>query len=314
MKQVQSTVAVSLCRRPADERCGALLALPLCRRTLGSPLIATLSRTAGAAMRIATFVIVLSLLVTSLNTTARAAASEPIEVQLASGRTFTAQVDVRTDETTLWLRFQTASTLLLRPVAWDQVVSATVAGRTLDAQQLQAAAADLKSPPAEMKWPEEIAAPAPTGMAEQAQFALSAAPRLQDLGLDAQLGNWDLDVETDGLRVRLLPLDGQGTLIPVGATVDIQLLAPLRRRFQDAPHARGQSLEIIGNWTRFLQPSDFGPQGAELLLPFQATHPEEDDRVGAFGVVNVRLAVPGHGVVERRLEMVRVRPFTQFPQ
>ena len=59
------------------------------------------------------------------------------EFRLASGRTFYAQVDRRTDEQTLWLRIAWDRTVILRPVAWDRVVRATVAGRAFTGEQLR---------------------------------------------------------------------------------------------------------------------------------------------------------------------------------
>ncbi len=52
------------------------------------------------------------------------------EFRLASGRTFYAQVDRRTDENTLWLRFAWDRTIIRRPVAWARVVHVRWEGRT----------------------------------------------------------------------------------------------------------------------------------------------------------------------------------------
>ena len=61
-----------------------------------------------------------------------------ISVRLASGRTFTAALDARTDATQLWLRFQQAGAEVLRPIEWDRVASAEVAGQKLSGDELHA--------------------------------------------------------------------------------------------------------------------------------------------------------------------------------
>jgi len=54
-----------------------------------------------------------------------------VVVRVASGRTFKAALDRRTDTERLWLRFGEGRIEILRPVDWACVVSVTAAGQEL---------------------------------------------------------------------------------------------------------------------------------------------------------------------------------------
>lgn len=97
------------------------------------------------------------------------------EFRLASGRTFYAQIDRRTDEHTLWLRIAWDRTVILRPVAWDRVVRAKVAGRAFSGNELRDWI--LRPPPAP---PAEPAAPPalPAPTSQTPPPALSRAGRV----------------------------------------------------------------------------------------------------------------------------------------
>ena len=66
-----------------------------------------------------------------------AAGGEPVEVRLASGRVFHGEIDRRTDDDTLWLRFTWDHTVILRPVAWNRVTSATIGSQQLSGTELK---------------------------------------------------------------------------------------------------------------------------------------------------------------------------------
>ena len=70
---------------------------------------------------------------------------EMVIVELASGRSFQAELDPRTDASRLWLRAREGTAELLRPVHWDRVVRATVAGEQLSGEQLRAVVADIRT-------------------------------------------------------------------------------------------------------------------------------------------------------------------------
>jgi hypothetical protein len=131
------------------------------------------------------------------------------------------------------------------------------------------------------------------------------------LSLDAYVASWDADVELDGIVVELAPLSNAGQLVPASATAEIELFAPQRRVFHHAPRSGGDTLELAERWTRAIGPGDYGPAGVRLRLPFGAVHPELDPDWLAwwYGLVHVKLAVPGHGVLEASRDGVRLRPW-----
>ncbi len=237
-----------------------------------------------------------------------------ITVHLRDGRTQQAAIDHRTDATTLWLRFESAHITLLRPVPWTDVTGATVNQQRLDAAQFREQAGDLATreqraeriPPGPV-----VISPVPgRTMAEKARWVLDSTPRIRGFTTDAVLANWDADVEHDGLSIFVAPFASPGVLVPVAATVEVQLYAPLQQTFSDVPQGRGQSLEQIGTWSVPISLDQYTPLGANIQLPFERFLPEFDDRVGPIGMVQIRLVVPGHGVFDRRVEVVRLRPFS----
>ena len=130
------------------------------------------------------------------------------------------------------------------------------------------------------------------------------------MNAEAWVANWDRDVENDGLAVNVVPLDAYGRAMAVSGTLEVYLVGPRVRKFQEAPHSRGSKLDRLGRWVKPVHPSDFSESGFACRLPFQGTHPEFDNRLGSHAMVNVRLVVPGSGTFERTIDYVRIRPFS----
>jgi len=70
--------------------------------------------------------------------------SETIIVDLAGGRSFTAEVDPRTDASELWLRWRRGGSTILRPVQWDRVVRARFGPETVSGEQLREVVATVR--------------------------------------------------------------------------------------------------------------------------------------------------------------------------
>jgi hypothetical protein len=128
---------------------------------------------------------------------------------------------------------------------------------------------------------------------------------------DAFIANWDADVETDGLVLDVAPLDAEGYIIPADGTLEVELFASQRRAFHHAPLSGGDTLELAERWTRAINPAELRPGGYRFRLPFGAVHPELDPDWLAYhyGLVHVRLAIPGHGVFEDSRDGIRIRPW-----
>jgi hypothetical protein len=254
-------------------------------------------------------------LLLSLATTTARAETNLFDVQLASGRTFQGTISSRTDESRLWLQFGTKSTQMLRPIHWNRVVLAKRGDQDFTADEFRqlAIASALQGKVNPPKKPRilQIKRPASEGQpthAELATQAIAEPARVTHINVDAVLSNWDADVEQDGLLVDVAPLDAYGQVVATRGTVEVTLIAPQHRRFIDAPRAAGVVRGRIGHWTETVdwQEGQFG----QLQLPFQALHPEFNTRIGTHGLVHVRMTIPGAGVFEQTVELVRIRPFS----
>ncbi|HTN75879.1 MAG TPA: hypothetical protein VL096_11555 [Pirellulaceae bacterium] len=246
-----------------------------------------------------------------------AGGAEPVTVSLESGRAFTGEVDPKTNAQKLWLRFGAANSQILRPIDWDRVAKATQGEKTLtndDLQALAKAAADA-APPMEIVPPLAFhgvfAEPSKESLMEKAErAAIAALPPMRSLTADALIANWDSDVENDGVVVQLYPLDRNREVVPVSGTLEVELFAPELRRSSDAVHARGVSMQRIGRWTQAVNVDEFSNRGLSVELPFQGVHPEFSDRTLPYGIVHVRLLVPGQGTFDTTLDYVRIRPWS----
>ena len=253
--------------------------------------------------------------------TALSEAAETVTITLKSGRTLTAHVDARSDEARLWLRFDAPSTALYRPIAWDRVVRATIAGRELSSEEMRRSIDTWKStrpspttPPAKSaaspaKTSDVIADDQGNSHAQRAAQALSSRPSVVAIEVDAAVANWDADVEVDGIVLRLTARDAHGKQVQVAGVVDAKLHAERFVRASDVPGRNGRTVQLLGHWRRSIQA---GRAGGDIVLrlPFEAVHPEFQLDVAAFGLLQVQLTAPGQGVFHATVRDVRIRPFS----
>ena len=75
-------------------------------------------------------------------------------------------------------------------------------------------------------------------------------------------------------------------------------------------YARGNPFPRLGEWKQSVRQNDFGPNGVQLKLPFQAIQPEFNTQFAPFGSVLVKMAIPGHGVFSDTVNLVRIRPYS----
>jgi len=102
-------------------------------------------------------------------------------------------------------------------------------------------------------------------------------------------------------------VDESGQVIPVSGTADVELFAARQRKYHESPQSGGWMTELAQRWSEVVKPEEIGPSGIVLRLPFTAVHPEFSSGVDNFGLVHVRLTVPGSGVFEQSLDGVRLR-------
>jgi len=231
-----------------------------------------------------------------------------VEVELVSGEVLRAELDPRTDAARLWLVFCRDRMSLARAMPWDEVRRVKLAGQELTAEQcrelVQKVRAELPPPSARQRI---VLAGDPAFAADERKPAATAAPapRVQWLDIDAALGQWDANVQADGIVLYVQPRDAAGELLPVSGTLVAELFG---ERSGVVRHP--QPFVSLGQWTRTLRPGDFGPRGAMLRLEFQNVHPEFVAELLPRGALHVRLSVPGQGTFEASDAMLRIRPYS----
>lgn len=262
--------------------------------------------------------------------TAPAITVPSITVQVASGRTFTAVQDDRSDGATLWLRFGDAQAQLLRPIRWSSVTHITVDGQPQDIQAwriaTQAKAAEVQPqrrserPAAPVRQPSlsptRRLAGADSSRGEiRADFQFepargpspdtgrAASPRVRSLAIDATAGNWDGDAETDGLIVYVQPLDELGLPVAAGGDVTFDLVGNHPSNLH-----RPEPLAPLARWTRRVRPAAVTARGALFKLEFQSLHPDFQTNVGPYALLHARLSVPGQGTFDETTA-IRIRTY-----
>lgn len=235
-------------------------------------------------------------------------ASEVVSLRLTDGTKMTAEVHPRTNDEHLWLRFGSDQTVILRAVAWEQVLESSIGDKPVTVATLRQIAAqeiaESELPPAPAPRPSTEAT-----YADQARDLLGFSRRVTSVDFDAHLANWDRDVEFDGIALRLFPLDTDGQLTAARGTLYVELVAARRQDFNQVPNARGQVPSRLGQWSVAVDASEVTENGTVVKLPFQTNQPEFDTTWAAHGLVHVRFVVPGHGVFEHSFDGVRVRPY-----
>jgi hypothetical protein len=257
--------------------------------------------------------------------TAGHGAEPAVVVHLASGRQFRGEIDSASTAQMLVLRTTTGNITLRRPIDWQRIVRLEVDGQAVEVAKVRAAASrdrgagitsresgannvrpllrkiELMGEPTTAT-PELISEPQPLAEPQ---------PRVAMVAFDPSIANWDADIETDGVAITVAPLDSDGYLVPAGGTLEVELYVPQRRTLDLAPMSGGDTLELVERWTRAIAPEDFGSSGVRLRLPFGAITPELQPNwtASSYGLVHMRLAIPGQGVYEDSRDGVRVRPF-----
>lgn len=249
-------------------------------------------------------------------------------VELASGRILTGQIDAATDQRDLWLRFTTAGMIVRRPVAWQNIVRARQADRTWTRDELRdeaksfAAPADTHPPAARDRADaaSHFVEPSSTTRSSLGEWTpppsihARSSRRAASLDVTARVANWNSTVESDGLELHVTVLDANGLPMPVSGTLQAEWIAPRPVALVTRHHLIGRDLGPpyvrAGQWSRALSINDDWSDGVTVRLPFQAGRPDFDLDLGDLGLVNVRLAVPGQGVLNASDADVVVRPFS----
>jgi hypothetical protein len=225
------------------------------------------------------------------------AAEATVAVQLTSGRSFTGTLDSRTDDQRLWLRWRIGDVELQRPIGWERIEKAELNGDAIELAELQARAADLATPgritPLRTLPDNDRSRPEPR----------PAAPIVHSVRCDAWLANWDADANFDGLLVQIEAQDQNGQTLLVQGTVEAELVTIDYQPAYLNSTSGGRVPTSLGRWTQLWDSRQ------NLRLELQGRDPQRDGSLSRYGLLKVRVTIPGSGVFEQQLDGLRMRPF-----
>lgn len=230
-------------------------------------------------------------------------ADEPtsVRVEIHDGRAFTGKVDDRSTVERLWLRNQCGGAVLTRPITWSAIRAVTAGEQSWSADDFRKQHQTWATPapthdcdgPAPAPGPRFSATPTPT-----------PAPRVVAIQIDAQLANWDADVEHDGVFVTLIPFDANGAVVAVDGTLELDLIG-------EGPGTTGRlsTFPSLGRWVKNIRADEITVNGTRVRIEFLAAHPEFDLRLSPYGMIHARFVVAGHGTFEATTDLTTLRPF-----
>jgi hypothetical protein len=228
-----------------------------------------------------------------LATTGDAHGQEQVTVWARDGRTMSGEVDNRTDDQALWLRFASPSVVLVSALPWDNVARVQWGERHYDAVGFRELAPKLASELPkdffERAQAERLHPPRNVNGRLYRVPPMRRTPQAVSLVVHARAANWDADAENDGLELVIAPKSSTGDITPLGGQLAIALVGT---RYRKAP--RESAGRRLGGWSQRVRVEHFGPHGAVYRLPFQSFHPGQDLSVAPSGLLQVRLTASRH--------------------
>jgi hypothetical protein len=215
--------------------------------------------------------------------------ADAVSVRSVDGRTLSGVIDARTDDRLLWLRREESGVVLVSPVAWDEIATATLAGADLGAAALRDRARELAS----TRQSPLLSPGQPGTMTAAAARFTSPRRRVRVRNLEivgAVLANLDRDVEPDGIEVTIAAVGDDGEPLAVRGTLRAELYG--ERRPLEEP---GPDFDELARWSERVRPEDFIDGVATYELPFRTTAPEWEFDLLPDAVLTVQLGAAGHG-------------------
>ncbi len=241
----------------------------------------------------AQFIAFCLVLLVALGSPRYATASDLVVVWLMDGRMLAGEIDPRTNDERLWLRSVSPTFVIATSAAWNHIKAINANGERLTVEafaervdQFRPMQADANALPLPAR---EADANATTPVTRPF-VPPSAATRVTSLDVEACVANWDQDAATDGIELRVLPRNTFGQLVPGSGQITARLTASNRLALQ-GPDAFPQ----LGRWSLQADTNDFGPAGAIYRLPFRGPHPDEEDLLEPYGLIEVSFYVAGEG-------------------
>lgn len=251
--------------------------------------------------------------------------SEYVSVHLNDGHIACGYVDERTDEERLWLRVDAPWMTLISGYRWNRVHHVVATDHPQRMEPIP-----LPSLPLVPTLPEPELLPLPDGSlnripqgSRDVGFPMSASSPLRrrndgdtqsiaSLHIEATPANWDRDAATDGLHVRVIPMNAEGLAVRIGGVVDFELIGQRHRTHQRHPLRDDEAFPTLGRWTIKLAPHETDSWGTVVKLPFRNFHPQTDLDIDVQGLLTARLRVPSVGTFEASDAWVTLRPVNRL--
>lgn len=243
--------------------------------------------------------------------------AKTVTVHVQSGRTFIGEVDPKSDNVTLWMRFESVGRIkVLRPIKWTRVTRIESERREVDAEQVRSDLAEWATQSTLVpNWNSSsslgTSADQPQTMSGRARRALGMQARPVSIVAAARLAQWDSDVPIDGIEVVVTPLDDQGNPIDVSGTVSLEFVVPKAVDREQAPRQHGVRFTTVARSSHLVSSSDYGGDGVVLRLRFRGGS-QFDRSYYSHGIVHVRMTIPGHGVFRTSVEDMPTRSFSRI--
>ncbi len=210
-----------------------------------------------------------------------------VVIETTSGQTLRGVVDDRSDERALWVRQEEGNVALSTPIAWKDLVEASVDGNELGVSDLRERLDALATAGPQLGELEF----AKTQAAATGALLAPRTPRVRNLEIvGAGLVNLDRDVEPDGIAVTIVAVGFDGLPVAVRGSFRAELHGERRSVGDPAPR-----LEELGRWTQRVQSEDFVDGAATYCLPLRRVAPEWEFDVLPDAVITVQLGATGHG-------------------
>jgi hypothetical protein len=236
--------------------------------------------------------------------TAILAESPTVALTLASGRTIQADRITRSNDDGLVVRAGSSNAFVERHIPWASISQAAVIGSPLSIDELKAFSkmvAPMISEPEPLQASRVVVDRAVRKAVHHPQENRSVA----GVVADAWLGQSNPSKLSEALQVRISAIDHDGNPVAVDATAELRFVVAAAENYVRDSGAIGHSPVELGRWTKALsrQANPAGTGAWRLDIP----------RAGAggsaYGMLVVRLIVPGSGVFETIVDGVRRRNF-----
>lgn len=241
-----------------------------------------------------------------------------------NGQIITSDFDPKSDENQLRIIKKTPGIILKTSHSWDAFQSMTYKGKEVSKKEL------IKQLPALQKedakrdhqlealkfWiePRTVLDNHQPRFSENLRYRRERFrdDRVVALNIEAYLGNWDRDAELDGLIVHLYPVNARGQIVPVDGQVEMRLVGQKYRELDARGRNDRRQFPELEEWNERVRKSDFGPNGAVVLLEFRRIRPEFHTQIADHALLTGTLGVSGQGRFDASAVDVSIRPLSRF--